>query len=112
VDEAGPFGPYRAPSGRAKIQAVVDTYTLTVQQALEEARHRWGPDAALCNRDPGDGHCLVGVFRDGRFHVKGIGASWPEAFEDAETHFRTPLELSAKAVTIVVPKRRERLRSP
>ncbi|MHB8418823.1 MAG: hypothetical protein ACYDCL_12155 [Myxococcales bacterium] len=59
---------------------------MTTQQALDEARRRWGPDAVLSNGDERIGRCLVGTFYGGRFRVKGIGESWEAAFEDADLH--------------------------
>jgi len=70
---------------------------MTEKQALEEARRRWGDEAAVRLRPPPvHGHdnrrgrlapyrYSVGNFGLGkRCTVKGMGDTWREAFEDAE----------------------------
>ena len=57
----------------------------TAEKAIAEARRRWGPHGAvsLADQYPRARH-LVGELRNGRFHIRGRGASWGAAFADAE----------------------------
>jgi hypothetical protein len=60
---------------------------MTDDEALVEARRRWGEDARV-RRDPGPRRlmgrpCAVGYRHKSVFYVCGEGDSWEEAFQEA-----------------------------
>jgi hypothetical protein len=50
---------------------------------LLKARERWGEDAVI-HRRVGTGVCYVGFFDTDGVNWKGTGATWDEAFLDAD----------------------------
>lgn len=55
---------------------------MNAHQALKQARRRWGPLGFVLAQL--DGEHLVGVNDGPRLHIAGRGASWVEAFADAD----------------------------
>ena len=68
---------------------------MTAEEALKEAQRRWGAQAAICNDEAADAIVrMVGVLGGGEFVIKGRGATWDEAFRDAEVNPKDqPLDL-------------------
>jgi len=55
------------------------------EEAIAEARRRWGPQGAVSVADQFlHSRLLVGELRSGRFWVRGRGSSWNAAFADAD----------------------------
>lgn len=55
------------------------------EQAIEEARRRWGPGGSVSVADAYKrSRLLVGELRSGRFLVHGRGSTWAAAFADAD----------------------------
>jgi len=55
------------------------------EQAIAEARRRWGSKGAVSVADEFiQSRLLVGELRGGRFWVRGRGSSWGAAFADAD----------------------------
>lgn len=60
---------------------------MTVEEALEEAVRRWGPEARVfCEESTCVTLCLVGVERAGEKEPEwlGVGRTWALAFEEAD----------------------------
>jgi hypothetical protein len=68
---------------------------MMAEEALKEAQRRWGEHAAICNDEAADAVIrMVGVLTGGEFVIKGRGASWEDAFHDAEVNPREePIDL-------------------
>jgi len=58
---------------------------VTIQEAIEECRRRWGDRAAVCN-DEVSGKMLraVGELHEGTFVIRGRGATWEDALHEAD----------------------------
>lgn len=79
---------------------------MTARQALAEARRRWGKNATAAKRkgwqQPLIGPYVLGVIELGVFNsVRGWGASWEEAFREAD-------RLEALRIAAQAPKRSKR----
>lgn len=58
---------------------------LETEEALQEARRRWGPSGAVSIADNyARSRLLVGELRGSRFWILGRGATWKAAFADAD----------------------------
>ena len=56
-----------------------------MEEALNEARRRWGPAGAISINDQYPrSRLLVGELRGSRFWIHGRGATWEAAFADAD----------------------------
>lgn len=64
------------------------TPAMTHEQALAEARKRWGPSGAVeTTHSSSGGWCHVGImetFPMRHFVAKGVGGKWESAFRDAD----------------------------
>jgi hypothetical protein len=62
-----------------------DLDPFSAEQAIAEARRRWGPNGAVSVADEyRRSRLLVGELRDGRFWIRGRGSTWNAAFADAD----------------------------
>jgi hypothetical protein len=62
-----------------------DLEHLSAENALAEARRRWGAVGAVSVADQYlRSRLLVGELRGGRFWIRGRGSSWEAAFADAD----------------------------
>ena len=58
---------------------------LSAENAIAEARRRWGVVGAVSVADEYlRSRLLVGELRGGRFWIRGSGSSWEAAFADAD----------------------------
>ena len=58
---------------------------LDAEEAIAEAKRRWGPSGAISVADQyAHSRCLVGELRGGRFWILGRGSNWEAAFADSE----------------------------
>jgi photosystem II stability/assembly factor-like uncharacterized protein len=60
---------------------------MTPEQAAAKARARWGRTGVALRVDD---LCCVGHALGGVFLCRGTGATWSEAFEDADRYESTP----------------------
>ena len=67
------------------VLAAEDLEHLSPEEAIAEARRRWGPNGAVSVADEYQrSRLLVGELRDGRFWILGRGSTWDAAFADAD----------------------------
>lgn len=64
---------------------------MTKDQAIDEAKRRWGSDgtAWIGRSTAGKRECRVGFVGPFARHVRGYGLSWEAAFERADQNERT-----------------------